>query len=161
VYIQGYTLFEGSAAPIERLQTRIVHGVVVGDKDQDAAWLSSHEPEIKPWSALPSSDPWRNRFIRANTSKLYWIEFPSGEGTRFLKETASHKYLSFDIYSKKNWPTLTYKGIPLHYAEAIADSNNDYYRWTWAKPDTATCWFQQTLARVVRLYPPIFLTWRQ
>lgn len=140
VYIQGHTLSEGSAAPIDRLQTRIVHGVIVGDDD---AGKSDENKEIKPYSVLPAGDPWKDRFIRANTSKLYWIEFPAGEGARFQPQVGSHTYLTFDIFSKKNWPTATYRGIPLHYAEAIADSNNDFYRWTWAQPDTATCWFQQ------------------
>lgn len=147
IHLAGAQPVSGNGAYIDRIPTRIVHGVIVGDKDADTAWLGDHTKEIRPWSELPSDDPWKNRFAQADTDDLCWVEFPANASMTFdYQTTLSHAYADFSSVSQRNWPTATYNGIPLHYAEAVLSQRQDDYRWTWAIADAAdpSLWTQET-----------------
>lgn len=138
-----------------RLQTRIVHGAVVGD--------TGHENEIH--SGVPTGDPWYSRF--PNASSVCWIEFDEG-GSGQVKDRTTydpenigpHKFDDFNPDDNRNWPTVTYKGIPLHIAEAVLGHVPDFpdYRWTRVDSGTQTLWEQSTESPYggTQTYPGLF-----
>lgn len=140
-----------------RLQTRIVHGVVVGGDEVH--------------SGVPTDDDWYARFPAGVA--VCWIEFNEGSSNAVRARTRydsvgswasdpakPHKYLELPIHEQKHWPTVTYQGIPLKYAEPVRGTIQDFpeYRWTRVDSGSQTSWEQSTVSPYVgtQEYPGLF-----
>lgn len=119
---------------LSEVRTRIVHGVVLGCA------------EISSYDDIPSNDPWKSRFPVGIHDRIRWVEFPSNDLKWRYKnplqtsssppENISVKEDSFGTTDLKNFPTATFNGHPLRFAEACLGGNSldENYRWIRALP---------------------------
>lgn len=163
-----------------RLRTRIVHGVAVGGTStrHSVPWDLSSETEGSPidctseiHSGVPTDDPWHGRF--PSSVQICWVQFNEGSpgtgqersrydslGSWAFDPIKAHKYLDFSTALPRHWPTVTYQGVPLKYAEPVRGTNPDdpTYRWTRVDGGTQTLWEQSTISPYTgtQSYPGLF-----